>query len=273
MIKFFNKMLRSKFTSDDFNEIEHIKYNNFAKFNEMYLNNELKKGDNLEFDKSLSFEINAEFNKNNIKHLDNISIDELFPNLKYIYQHSDENGTKFIFKTIFNTFNTMLKTNNIDKFSEIIIHLIEIFKIEKNMQYVLSNYLFYDVLESITSIFIKLKKENRQFIAKNIDLLTNFFRTIEEIFLHINMLLDNIIQFLKQPNSQHKILKFNSFISRLKKILKFITTIIKFNNVKDFHILNDIVNSLNSKIKTRPFCSDSSHPSRPISATACSSMT
>ena len=63
--------------------------------------------------------------------------------------------------------------------------------------------------------------------------MNSMFQSMEFIFSHIIVSFDEIIIFLRHPNSHLKIKKFAKKIKKLKKIIKFITYIINFNQLKD----------------------------------------
>jgi hypothetical protein len=254
MVKLLTKLLKSKFDDKDFKNIDLIKYYHFLKFNEIYKNNVVDKNlmSTNQFTKSLSKELDMNFRKDT--NLSGIIIENLLNNIRYIYQHYNERSTKFIFKTVFNIFNAKMKSlkeNMIPasiNFDRIIESLILVFKIEDNMKLILNSYLFNDVLKAISSMFKVIKRENKQFIAKNSELMMRFFETLDSIFDNLYFLLDDIIKFLKQPNSQLKLNHFNEKVKVLKKITKFITTIIKINNLKDFNALTETMSQFNTKI-------------------------
>jgi hypothetical protein len=257
MIKLLTKILKSKFGDKDFRENDLIKYYDFLKFNEIYKNNNVVDKNLMstnQFKKSLSKELDINFSKSS-KNVVGVNIENLLTNIRYIYQLYDERTTKLIFKSVFNIFNAKMKSfiKNGDlpvnvSFDKKIENLILVFRIEENMKLIMSGFLFNEVLKAISSMFKVIKRENKQFIAKNSELMGRFFLTLDGIFDNLYLLLDDIIKFLKQPNSQIKLYHFNEKVKMLKKITKFITTIIKINNVKDFNALTETMMNFNTKI-------------------------
>ena len=93
-----------------------------------------------------------------------------------------------------------------------------------------------------------LQKERMSFVIKNSELLRTWFMYFDFIFNHLAKNLESIVKFMKNPESQKISDKFIKKVEKLKKIIKFITNVLKFNSIKDVNILTEKIKMFNSKI-------------------------
>ena len=276
MIKYLNNIVKS-FNEGDSKAIAAMKYFNYVKMNEMYPENfsdtvesEASKSlmeELLELDEKNQSEISPTFheyyyiNKEDSDGELGIDLNKIFSAIMYLYPQYNKRLTILIYKSSFNLLlrkcgelrNRNNYTGNIENkndlnFEEVITCLIGLFKREINQEIILDKSLFFVVLNSITTMLKLLQKERMSFVIKNSELLRTWFMYFDFIFNHLAKNLESIVKFMKNPESQKISDKFIKKVEKLKKIIKFITNVLKFNSIKDVNILTEKIKMFNSKI-------------------------
>ena len=190
-----------------------------------------------------------------------VDLNKIFNAIMYLYPQYSKKLTILIYKSSFNlllqkcaimksksSFGANSEEKNALNFEEVITSLIGLFKREINQTIILDKSLFFSVLKSITTLLKLLKKDQITFVIKNSELIKTWFICFDFIFLHLAKNLESIVKFMKNPESQKISEKFLKKVEKLKKIIKFITNVLKFNSIKDVSILTEKMKMFNSKI-------------------------
>lgn len=269
MIKLLDTMVKKKFTQLDFEKIDVMKFFNYVKLNDMYNDSALakkKENKSQDNDNTLTFLqsfINLDRKNSKLLPNFNIKIENLLCNVRYMHQQFDDKISKLMLKNTmdllrintrinkeainYNYFKNFIYSSEQD-FEKIFENLINLFNIDTNIHMFKNSNLFFDTLKAITSMLILLKKEKRGYLIKYSDQIKTFFENSDFIFDHLSLSIEKIVNFMNNSESQTKFLKFNLKVKKLKKMMKFITNIIKFNNMKDFNILTEKMKKFNSEI-------------------------
>jgi hypothetical protein len=263
MIKLLDTLIKKKFTQPDFEKIDVMKFFNYVKLNDMYNDSALaKRKENKSQDSDNTLTLQQTFTNLDRKYSKslpnfNIKIENLLYNVRYMYQQFDDKISKLILKNTMDLLriNTRMskdsyyKNYNIEPdFEKIFENLINLFKIDTNILMFKNSNLFFETLKAITSMLILLKKEKRGYLIKYSEQIKTFFENSDFIFDHLSLSIEKIVNFMNNSESQTKFLKFNLKVKKLKKMMKFITNIVKFNNMKDFNIFTEKMKKFNSEI-------------------------
>ena len=214
-----------------------------------------------------------DFNIDDLNNRDNMSVDlnKIFLEIMYLYPQYNKKLTISIYKSSFIMLlwqcSSMKNKNNVNyinngggnlngggilkndlNFEEIITSLISLFNREINQEILVDKELFFIVINAISKLLKLLKKEKITFVMKNEGLFQSFFVHMDFIFVHLAKIFESIVKFMKNPESQKISEKFVTKINKVKKIIKFITNVLKFNSIKDVSILTEQMKIFNSKI-------------------------
>jgi len=172
--------------------------------------------------------------------------EDLLFNIRYIFQHLDIVYLQQMFKNAFDSIRSSTSFN----YEKIISESIDLFKIERNKKIIKSSKVFYTVLMSISTLLTSMKKNKNKktFILKHLELLKLYFTSMDFIFDHLILKINRIRELITSNESYQKVSKFHLMIEKLKRLMEFITTIVKFNNIKDLDIQTSTINNFNSSI-------------------------
>jgi hypothetical protein len=257
MQKYLDELVRKRFIEEDYEKISAMKFFNYVKKNDMYKDSNVTENDKTE-------KKNTNLQKKFIKydtivsknfHHPKVRIENLLYNIRYMYQKFDEGLTKFVFKSTFDMLSTKTRKKNykIHQMTDVEIqklfeNLINLLQIDENKNIVKNSYLFFSVVKSISSMLTFLYKQNKEFLAKNWELMRNLLLSFDFIFDHLAVKLEKIIRFMNSSDSNEKFTKFNRKVEKLKRLIKFITNIIKLKNMKDVEFFTERMKKFNSDV-------------------------
>ena len=275
MVKFIESLIR-KFDRNDFENIYHMKFFNYFKMNQMYPQEKQlfkKVDDTLSLVETLlkidSNTYSKEY-KNNIisNYIDyqpiisnneknNVDINKLFNHIMYLYPQYSKKLTNLFYINSFKILHKAclgIKKKNFDmenngiKFNEIIIGLTSLFRRQINQTIILDKELFSIVLRTLSIMLNIIITEDETFVIKHPELFKNLFSSFDFILDRLAKDLESILKFMMKPESSKITDKSIKKEEKLAKILTFLTTIFKFNNIGDTSLISDSLSLYNSKI-------------------------